>query len=242
MNIILLHPQDFSTTDTCVLRDQRATHIRTVLKSAVGDTLRVGLVNGLLGSGTVTAIAPDSITLAVCLTDSPPHPLPLTLCLALPRPNMLTRLLRDVTSLGVKTIHLFHSQRVEKSFWQTPALQPDAVREKCLDGLAQAKDTQLPTVHRHTRFTDVLHTVLPALAATHTCVLADPFSPQATLTNTLTRPVALLIGPEGGFTPIEREQLLATGCLPLWLGSRILRVETATITAIGHLATQMTLP
>ena len=53
---------------------------------------------------------------------------------------------------------------------------------------------------------------------------------------------AILIGPEGGFTEQEREQLLTLGCQPLWLGSRILRVETAVHNAIGYLGAVMGLP
>lgn len=242
MNLILLHPVDFSAANTCHLQDGRATHIRAVLKATVGDSLRVGAVNGLLGTGTILDITQTSVTLQVDLQDPAPSPLTLTLLLALPRPNMLARLLRDITSLGVKNIHLFHSQRVEKSYWQTPALHEKAILEKCIDGLMQARDTQLPVVHRHARFADVCTVLLPDLATTHTLVLADPFSPHAQLDNTPSRPVALLIGPEGGFTPDERTQLLNAGCLPLWLGSRILRVETATLTAIGQLSTRLVLP
>jgi 16S rRNA (uracil1498-N3)-methyltransferase len=45
-------------------------------------------------------------------------------------------------------------------------------------------------------------------------------------------PAALLIGPEGGFTPEEREAIRATpGAVPVSLGPRILRAETAAIAA-----------
>jgi len=38
---------------------------------------------------------------------------------------------------------------------------------------------------------------------------------------------ALLVGPEGGWAPEEREQVLAEGWLPVGLGPRVLRIETA---------------
>lgn len=43
--------------------------------------------------------------------------------------------------------------------------------------------------------------------------------------------IALLVGPEGGFSPEEFEQARAAGCLPVSLGPRILRTETAAIAA-----------
>ena len=42
-----------------------------------------------------------------------------------------------------------------------------------------------------------------------------------------------LIGPEGGFTPQEEDQALALGAVPMRLGDRVLRVETAAITALA---------
>lgn len=230
---------DFSADNRCILRDDRARHICQVLKNTVGDHLRVGLIDGLLGTATITAISPTGdVELVAQLTESPPAPLPLVLLLALPRPKMLGRLLRDVTSLGVKQIHLFHSAKVEKSYWQTPSLTPAYVHDKLIEGLAQARDTALPHIYQHHRFSDVIDRVLPELLQTHTGVIADPFSPGADVAPQQ-HPLALVIGPEGGFTETERQQLLNVGCLPLWLGSRILRVETAVHVAIGHLGHTM---
>lgn len=242
MNIIALTDTDFTLQDLCVLQDERASHIQCTLRSAVGDTVRVGKIDGLLGTADITAMSPGSVTLKVCLQDTPPPPLPITLFLALPRPNMLARLLRDVTSLGIKHIHLFHSEKVEKSFWQTPALTPGNIHTKLVEGLTQARDTRLPHIHTHQRLRDVIGTVLPDTLTTHTGVLADPYSPQASLPANFSKPVALVVGPEGGFTERERQQFLQAGCMPLWLGSRILRVETAVVTAVGHLATRLVLP
>lgn len=47
--------------------------------------------------------------------------------------------------------------------------------------------------------------------------------------------VALLVGPEGGFAPAEVQQAQAVGFLPVRLGPRILRTETAAIVAAALL-------
>jgi len=242
VNIIPLTDKDFTSPDRCVLRDERARHIVGILKSTAGDKLRVGHVNGLLGTATISG-RPDNgdIELSVELNEAPPKPFPLTLLLALPRPKMLGRLLRDVTSLGVKHIHLFHSEKVEKSYWQTPSLAPAYVHDKLIEGLAQARDTELPSIHQHRQFREVVSQILPDLLQSHSGVLADPFSPGATISQT-SKPLALVIGPEGGFTEAERLQILGTGCQPMWLGSRILRVETAVHVAIGRLGHVTGLP
>ncbi len=247
MNLILLTESDFTAATQCVLRDARAQHIVSILNSKLGDTLKVGLFNGNMGSASIQNIVHQGkvaeVTLHnVELNQEAPAPLPITLFLALPRPRMLGRLLRDITSLGVKNIHLFHSKKVENSFWQTPALNADSIHERVLDGLMQARDTALPTVHLHRKFRDAMDAHLQPMLTTHCGVLADPFSSHATPSLPVKKPVVLLIGPEGGFTDEEREHILHAGCQPLWLGSRILRVETAAHNAIGRLSHCMELP
>jgi 16S rRNA (uracil1498-N3)-methyltransferase len=46
-------------------------------------------------------------------------------------------------------------------------------------------------------------------------------------------PTALLVGPEGGFTAAEVDAARSAGFVPVSLGSRILRVETAAIVAVA---------
>lgn len=47
--------------------------------------------------------------------------------------------------------------------------------------------------------------------------------------------LSLLIGPEGGFSPEELKQIFAANFNPLCLGPRVLRTETAAITALSVL-------
>ena len=47
---------------------------------------------------------------------------------------------------------------------------------------------------------------------------------------------ALLVGPEGGFSPAEVERAAASGWLPVGLGPHILRVETAAIAGVVVIA------
>ena len=49
------------------------------------------------------------------------------------------------------------------------------------------------------------------------------------------RTVAVVIGPEGGISPEEIEILRGAGCLPVTLGPRILRTETAGLAAVSAL-------
>jgi 16S rRNA (uracil1498-N3)-methyltransferase len=46
---------------------------------------------------------------------------------------------------------------------------------------------------------------------------------------------SVLIGSEGGFDPEEAEFAKSKGICPVWLGSRILRCETAPVAALSIL-------
>jgi 16S rRNA (uracil1498-N3)-methyltransferase len=50
------------------------------------------------------------------------------------------------------------------------------------------------------------------------------------------RAVCLLVGPEGGFSTPEEDAALAAGALPLSMGPRVLRTETAGLAALAILA------
>ncbi|HCS65352.1 MAG TPA: 16S rRNA (uracil(1498)-N(3))-methyltransferase, partial [Cellvibrio sp.] len=116
-------------------------HIKQVHGAAMGDQLKVGLIDGNLGSGLITAFNDDSIFLDVDLQQPPPPALPLTLVLGLPRPKMMRRILQTVATLGVKQLHLINSYRVEKSYWQTPFLEAKSIHAQLILGLEQGCDT-----------------------------------------------------------------------------------------------------
>jgi len=50
---------------------------------------------------------------------------------------------------------------------------------------------------------------------------------------TRARPIVLVVGPEGGLTPEEREVLLVAGASPTWLAPWVLRIETAAEAAMA---------
>jgi len=51
------------------------------------------------------------------------------------------------------------------------------------------------------------------------------------------RPLAILIGPEGGWSPAELDLAARAGCAPLALGPRVLRTETAGLAALAAMQT-----
>jgi len=241
MNLVLLDAHELTgDRDVAVVRGPRARHIHAVHRAAVGDTLRVGLVDGLVGEGVVTAIAPDEVSLRVRLFEPPPGGAGVDLLLALPRPKMLRRLLAAIASMGIKRIVLVNSARVEKSYFDSPLLLPAAIDEALRLGLAQARDTVLPEVRFERRFRpfveDQLEACWPDSAQR---LLAHPVAAGG-LADVWRSPgshaTVIAIGPEGGWVPFEVDLLEARRFQRFSAGSRILRVDTVVPFLVGQCA------
>ena len=233
MNLLLFSDSDRIEGGRIRITDHRLQHLQEVINANEGDTLRVGEINGAMGSSEVVRLNRGEIILDVTLDQKPPPKLPLILVLALPRPKMLRRILRMVAELGVPELQLINSRRVEKSYWQSPVLDEDVVEDYFLQGLAQSRDTVLPTLQQYKGFKPFVEDTLPGMIGDRRALLAHPgdFPPCPKGGE----PTVLVIGPEGGFIPYEVEKLQAAGCDTISLGPRILRVENAVAALLSRL-------
>ncbi|MDR0279203.1 MAG: 16S rRNA (uracil(1498)-N(3))-methyltransferase [Paucimonas sp.] len=234
MNLLLLEEADFIAADRAVLSDRRFTHMQEIHRVAVGDSLRVGRLGGLMGQARVERLEGHEAELSLSFDQAPPAKLPLTLVLALPRPKMLRRVFQTVATMGVAKLVLVNSYRVEKSFWQTPFLDPEAIRENLILGLEQARDTVLPEVIIEKRFKPFVEDRLPAIAQGTLGLVGHPGN-HPPCPRGVSEPVTLAIGPEGGWIPYEIDLLGKAGLAPVQLGERILRVETAVTALLARL-------
>jgi len=274
MNLILLFDSDFISPNRVHLSGRRFTHIQDILKAECSQILSVGKINGLMGQGTLVSKKTEQnlsfprkresiyLELDVKLDTKPPEALALTLILALPRPPMLKRILFSSAQLGIKKIIILNFNRVEKSFWNSSSLKPQAITEQLVLGLEQAKDTVMPEVILKKRFKPFVQDELPALIKGKLALVAHPIekifkSDQGPVTSDQNRTqspiwkknspcswfhvpgsfkeLILVIGPEGGIIDYEIELLKAAGCRPIDLGPRILRTETVLPYIVGRL-------
>lgn len=235
MNVILLFNDDFiDGTDRIRLEGRRLRHVLDVHRASVGDELCVGLAGGRIGAGKVTAVSESVLEMDVRLDQLPPPKLPLTLILALPRPKVLKRVLRSVSALGVSKIILLNCFRVEKSYWSSPALHPEYLREQLILGLEQARDTVLPEVLLRSLFKPFVEDELPSLVMGTLPLVAHP-NAVAPCPRDVKRATTLAIGPEGGFIPYEVEKFVSCGFTPVQISGRILSIETAVPALVSRL-------
>ena len=233
MNIVLLRENDWTDGNTVRLADYRAYHLINVIKVEINQTLRVGLINGNRGSANVKQLGENMVELEVTLSEAPLPRHPIHLVLALPRPKMLRRVFRSVAEFGVAELHLIHSYRVEKSYWQSPFLDEDKIEMALIQGLERAGDTVLPRVYQHKRFKPFVEDVLPGVSKDRSLLIAHPGASQALPTDTRA-PTTLLVGPEGGFIDYEVDLAQQAGATAVSLGSRILSVDTAVCAVLAR--------
>jgi len=117
---------------------------------------------------------------------------------------------------------------------QVSRLNLDRMRANAIEAVEQCGILTLPEI----RAESPLQAVLAALEPERLLVFCDEAmahaSPVAALAAAPSGPVAVLIGPEGGFDEAERDLILARPkTLGISLGPRILRADTAAVAALA---------
>lgn len=230
MNLILIYREELQDNRATITGD-KLKHLRKILKVKVGDRVKVGIVGEKIGTGLVEAISRESALLQITTEREPPERLPIHLILAIPRPIMLKRVLAQAASIGIDTISLVRSKRVEKSFLESSIVEQENFTPALLKGLEQAVDTQMPQVNLFHRFKPLIENLAESTTEPNRLQLIA--HPQGEMTlpeaarNAGGKRITVAIGPEGGWIDYEVEQFVSIGFTPFTLGERILRVDTA---------------
>lgn len=248
MNCILLPSLATHCTEYILDNQNQIEHITQVLNLTIGDTLKVGIMSGNIGTARIANMMTnvssspqkhknkiDQIALVDIQCDrAPPAKLDLTIVLALPRPKVLRRLVMDMTAVGVAHIILVNSYRTDKSYWQSPLLA--RLDEFVVEGLQQGVDTIPPKLSLRKRFRPFVEDELRMLAQHKRAVVAHPYA-QNTLNAYQTEnglPQILCIGAEGGWINFEVDLLCKNSCEAVNMGNRILRTEAVVNALCGR--------
>lgn len=242
MNLLLVEASEIRK-GRVRLTDRRAEHLLRVLRVETGRTVRIGRIGGAAGEGRVVAVDGDAVEIEVDLEGEPAPRPSIDLVVALPRPQALKRILQYAAAMRVGRIDFINAWRVEKSFFQSPLLEPAALRRHLLLGAEQGATTWLPEVRFERRFVASVKRLAetpenprqrPLRLLAHP-EAADPIETVLPSLGEPERRVELALGPEGGWIDREVDTFRQAGFHPVTLGPWILRVETALAAALAQL-------
>jgi len=218
------------------LPENAAAHLVRVLRLGVGDACV--LFNGDGHDYAARIVASTKRELRVAIDASEPvsreSPLKLVLLQGVARGEKMDLILQKATELGAFAFHPLWSQRSEVKLDEARTEKRLAHwRSVVSSACEQSGRAFVPEVTAPAS----LAAALSALPAGGSRLILDPegeFS-FGTLQVDAAQPVYLAIGPEGGWSDLDRTQLRAASFGGLKLGPRILRTETAGLAAIAAL-------
>ena len=239
MNLILVEEWERVDGHSVTFSDARAAHLLNVLRAVPGQSVRVGVLDGPLGVGTVESVRDRQVTLHCVFESQIPARPRVDVLLAVPRPKVMRRLWAQLAALGVGQIILTNAERVERHYFDTHVLNEPFYRSLLIEGLQQARDTRLPVVSIHRQFRILVEDHVDGLFSEGVRLVADPsgaISIGAALADHRDSRVLIAIGPEGGWNTFELSLLEAHRFHRVGLGPRTLRVDTActALLAVAH--------
>ena len=223
--------------DTAVLSGTEAGHMLRSLRLSVGDSFHAFDEDGNRYRMRILEATSRSLRAEVLETfpPEPPPPVAVTLLVGLPKADKMDFILEKATELGVSRVIPFRSSRT------IPRVEPADARKRLLRwervALAAAKQCgsgRPPEVSALIPYAEALR-----VAGGHDNRVIfyegeGTFSLKRVLAGMPPgKSVALIIGPEGGFSQDEVREAVAAGCRCAGLGSRILRVETAALAVLA---------
>ncbi len=208
-------------------------HLSKVLRARQGQAVELFNGDGLNYTGTISSITKKQVTVDISASSAGPAPSPIRLHVGqvISKGDRMDYMVQKATELGVTEITPLFSERCDVKLnaeRQDKRLQH--WQQIAIHACEQSGRAEVPAIHPATPLTQwvegrdedrrfVLHYANPHR-------LGDTAAPQS---------IAVLVGPEGGFSDAELSLAHAHHFQTLALGPRILRTETAPLAALSVL-------
>lgn len=222
--LIDLQRDDYLNFDT-----ETSRHMMRSLRKQPGDTIHATDGNGTIFKAIIGETIKDNTQASIVSKewisrDWEVH----VACSLIKKDSRFEYFLEKATEIGIHRITPLLCERTLK-----PKFREDRARKIILSALQQSFNPYVPILDAPTRFEEfVKHSdsddhdrfIATAVDRNEEVLLEQQYSGQ--------KPVQILIGPEGDFTPGELELAIKSGWLPVSLGSTRLRTETAATMAV----------
>jgi 16S rRNA (uracil1498-N3)-methyltransferase len=212
---------------TAELTGSDAEHLVRVLRAEVGQVYEIS-DNERLYLAEITTARKSEVVFEV--RDELPVPRPpvrLILLAALIKFERFEWLIEKATELGAAEIRPFLAARTDPGLDKAASKRLARWEKIALEASQQSRRTRLPEIFEPIRLPIALETQADVRLLLDEDPAAPPILHQLPAERTVGNSVALLLGPEGGWTDEERKAASAAGWLPASFGQTVLRTETA---------------
>ncbi len=225
-----------SVGSTLVLPESAAAHLVRVLRLREGDACVLFNGDGYDYAARICAVGKREVTAELLSTDAvdKESPLAITLVQGIARGEKMDLILQKATELGVAHVVPVLAERTEvKLDAERSAKRMWHWRSVIVSACEQSGRARVPSLSAPAALATAAGTLAPECLK----FTLDPEG-EHSLTS-VPAPgmggVSIAIGPEGGWSPRDRDTLRAAGFSGLRLGPRVLRTETAGLAAIAAL-------
>ena len=228
MNIRLYHPDSILENNTSLLSKEHTHYIVNVMRLKRGSNLNFFNKNGEWKSE-IIFLDKDRVEVKFLEKIKLPNNLSnVELAICLVKKNPMENILQKVTELGVRKIIPLVSERTE-----VKELNQERAKKIVVEATEQSNQLSPPEISEVVKLKDFLK----SLDNSTKLLFADLNSKDKLKISDFkdNKNLTILIGPEGDFSPSEREFILSFAMvIPFTMSKNILRSDTAAISAISQ--------
>ncbi|KKO47065.1 16S rRNA methyltransferase [Arsukibacterium ikkense] len=229
-------PQALTTGQVIQLDDEAANHVGRVLRMQPEQALQLFNGDGNNYAATITDVSKKQVT--VTIRQAEPNPVESSLRIhlgqAISRGDRMDFAIQKAVELGVTEISPLFTERCGvKLDGERLAKRTEQWQKIAISACEQSGRSVVPVVHPAMPLERWLNQQTNCLQLT-----LDPRASATIKTLVPSQQIRLVIGPEGGFSDAEISATDQAGFIGIQLGPRVLRTETAALTAISALQLQ----
>ncbi|MBQ9807048.1 MAG: 16S rRNA (uracil(1498)-N(3))-methyltransferase [Clostridia bacterium] len=235
--------------DRVTILGDDAHHLSRALRMAAGERITVCDMENLEYECELTDFLPDRVCARVLETHAcetePPYQA--HVYQALPKGEKLDSVIQKAVECGAHAVTTFESERcIVRLKGENEGKKVERRQRIAHEAAKQCGRGVIPAVHPTVSFVSAVTEAARADLALF-CYEGKDTEPlpavlqrwKETYNGEGAPTISILIGSEGGFSPTEAEQAVRAGLLPVGLGKRILRTETAAAFALACLVYEL---
>jgi 16S rRNA (uracil1498-N3)-methyltransferase len=228
---------------TATLVGAQAEHLTRVLRAQPGMEADV-VAGGRVFHAQVVAASPKEVRFNLISELEAEPALPVTLVMAVYKFDHMEWAIEKATELGVAAVAPVIARRTDKHLAEAAKTRVERWRRIVQEAAQQSRRSDVPVVYNSIPLSACVRAVSEATRIVmaeqeRTTTLRNALDEAITAAETEMPSLEIAIGPEGGWAPEEEALFDANGWRAASLGPRILRAETAAISALAVVASYL---